>query len=218
MKHLIIETQQNELDVDIKENGPITLGGIFSQWDVLNNNKRIYKKEPLLREVDKLQGVLKVGRLLGELDHPPSPRINLDRVSHKITDLQIDESNKNVIGKLELLNTPNGKIAKAIVDSGTKLAISSRATGELKSNGDGTYTVGEDFNLLTYDLVLNPGVENAILGMTKEEASDYIVLTQEEYSMLREGKFNLQMEKEIKERLRRVREDRLIRAVKKILQ
>jgi hypothetical protein len=211
MKHLLIETQQHELKVDEAQGNSITLGGVFSQWDQLNNNKRVYQKESLLREVGKLKQLVEAGRLLGELDHPQTPRVNLDRVSHKITNLKEDEGSKTVHGTIELLSTPNGKIAKAIVDSGTKLAISSRATGELKENDDGTFTVGEDLNMITYDVVLQPGVESAILGI--QESEDYIVLTKEEFSQITNGKFSVADEKSVKERMKRIREESLIRAV-----
>ena len=217
MKHLIIESRKHELVVEAKESGSVKLGGIFSQWDTKNNNNRIYEKAPLIREVEKLRGLIEQQRLVGELDHPTSPKVNLDRVSHKIVDLKIDEDNKSVNGSIELLDTSMGKTAKAILDKGVKLAISSRATGELEEKDDGTLLVGDSLNMITYDIVLMPGVDDAILGIQETIDEDFVILTKAEYAAISSGDYDLTTVDKIKEKMKALEEQLLIYKLKHYL-
>ncbi len=217
MKHLIIESRKHELVIEGEKDSIIKLGGVFSQWDTKNNNNRVYEKSPLIREVDKLRGLIDQGRLVGELDHPASPKVNLDRVSHKIVDLSVDEGKKSVHGSIELLDTDMGRNAKAILDSGVKLAISSRATGELEEKDDGTLLVGDSLNMITYDIVLMPGVDDAILGIQESMDQDFVILTTEEYAALSSGDFDKTVEARVQERLKRMGEKLLIAGLKEAL-
>ena len=123
--------------------------GIFSSAELKNNNKRIYKKDLLEREVGKVQE--KVGKkcLWGELGHPPNPEVNPDKIAIRTT--QLEWKGNNLYGKAKILDTPMGQIAKTLVKEG-QMGISSRGLGTV---GDDGY-VNEDFHLITWDLVTDP--------------------------------------------------------------
>ena len=145
------------------------LEGVFAELDTLNRNKRIYPKDEYLKHLSYLRDDLKKGEpLLGELDHPEDRfEVKLKEASHKIVDLWYDANTNCVMGKIELLNTPNGKLAQSLVDQGIPLHISSRAAG----------TVGNDSKvsiqqIYTYDLVCKPGFAGAVLHRVNESDSD----------------------------------------------
>ncbi len=123
--------------------------GIFSSAELKNNNKRIYRRGLLEREVDKVQE--KVGKkcLWGELGHPPNPEVNPDKIAIRTT--QLEWKGNNLYGKAKILDTPMGEIAKTLVKEG-QMGISSRGLGTV---GDDGY-VNEDFHLITWDLVTDP--------------------------------------------------------------
>lgn len=141
--------------------------GIFMQADIKNRNGRIYPKHVMAKEVNRyMQEAVQRGNAFGELDHPPTPKINPDRISHLITSLKEDGS--NYIGKAKLLETPMGLIAKNIIEGGGKLAVSSRGTGSLRSVG-GAMQVQEDFTLSTAaDIVINPSAPSAYVDAIME--------------------------------------------------
>jgi hypothetical protein len=137
-----------------------------------NRNGRIYDKDEVLKHVSYLRDMIrKDGALLGELDHPNARfGIEIKEVSHKITDLWYDESKHAVMGRLELLDTPNGNIVKSLVESGYPLYVSSRAAG----------TVGPDSHvhiqqMFTYDIVATPGFPDAKLNMVSESFSPQVL-------------------------------------------
>lgn len=136
--------------------------GPFLQAEIKNRNGRIYPLEILVREVQRYtKEFVNEGRALGELGHPDTPQINLDRVSHMITELH--QSGKNFDGKAKILNTPNGQIVKALIDDGVKLGVSSRGVGSLVQTSQGN-VVGEDFYLATAaDIVADPSAPNAFV-------------------------------------------------------
>lgn len=146
--------------------------GIFMQADIKNRNGRIYPKHVMQREVNRyMQEAVARGNAFGELDHPATPKINPDRISHLITSLKEDGS--NYIGKAKILETPMGLIAKSIIEGGGKLAVSSRGTGSLKNVG-GIMMVQEDFTLSTAaDIVINPSAPSAYVDAIME-APDWI--------------------------------------------
>jgi hypothetical protein len=129
--------------------------GPFLQAEKKNRNGRIYKNETILREVERY-GLEKIekNQALGELDHPPTPTVNLDRVSHIVTDLRMEGD--NAIGKAKLIDTPTGKIAMALLDAGIQLGVSSRGVGSLE--GD---VVNDDYRLLAIDIVAEPSAPEA---------------------------------------------------------
>lgn len=137
--------------------------GIFLQGDICNRNKRVYPVETLIREVKRYnENFVAKGRALGELGHPDGPTVNLDRVSHKIVSLR--QEGNNFIGKAQLLETPMGKIAKALIDEGVCLGVSSRGVGSLRMTNEGHKVVGEDFMLATAaDIVADPSAPDAFV-------------------------------------------------------
>ena len=146
-------------------NGKKTLyiKGPFLQAECVNRNGRMYPLSIMEREVKRYneQYVTK-GRALGELGHPDGPTVNLDRVSHKITELQ--REGNNFIGKAQILSTPMGKIAESLLKEGVTLGVSSRGIGSLRENTKGYKEVGEDFMLATAaDIVADPSAPDAFV-------------------------------------------------------
>jgi len=138
--------------------------GVFLQGDIKNRNGRMYPVNTLAKEVGRYnESFVKKGRALGELGHPDGPTVNLDRVSHKITELR--QEGKNFIGKAQLLETPMGKIAKSLIAEGVTLGVSSRGVGSLKEDHTGCKVVGEDFMLATAaDIVADPSAPDAFVS------------------------------------------------------
>jgi len=146
------------------------LSGIFMQSNLANKNKRIYPTTVMEREVRRyVTDVMKHGSSIGELSHPQTPSINLDRVSHKITDLKMEGS--NVTGKALVLNTPMGQIARGLLEGGVRLGVSSRGVGTLKPIHDGLMEVGPDFKLVTVDIVSDPSAPEAWVNAVMENVS-----------------------------------------------
>lgn len=165
-KKLLTNFQPLELNAQtIKEsrelnNGKIVLKGIMQRADAVNQNGRIYPRRILEREMENYQKFINERRALGELDHPSASVINLQNVSHLITEARWDGD--SVIGSIELLDTPMGKIAQSLVESGVKLGISSRGVGSTSQQGDYDM-VEDDFMLLCYDLVSEPSTSGAFM-------------------------------------------------------
>jgi hypothetical protein len=137
--------------------------GIFLQGDICNRNGRMYPMETLSREVKRYtEAFINKGRALGELGHPDGPTVNLDRVSHKIISLTCEGNNFR--GKAQLLETPMGKIAQSLLDSGVCLGVSSRGVGSLQMTNEGHKVVGKDFMLATAaDIVADPSAPDAFV-------------------------------------------------------
>ena len=136
--------------------------GIFLQSEIANKNGRMYPFKTLQREVAKYdENFIRAGRALGELGHPEGPSINLDRVSHKIE--RLSEDGNNFIGRAKILDTPNGKIAKSLLDEGVRLGVSSRGMGSLKKES-ACNVVQDDFMLATAaDIVADPSAPDAFV-------------------------------------------------------
>lgn len=137
--------------------------GVFLQSNLKNRNGRVYPKEVLQKEVKRYndQYILK-NRAFGELGHPDSPTINLDRVSHMIKELY--EDGDNFIGKAKIMDTPYGKIVKNLLDEGASIGVSSRGMGTLRSGKDGVAEVSNDFVLATAaDIVADPSAPDAFV-------------------------------------------------------
>ena len=142
------------------------LEGLFAgPFGVENRNKRIYQVDEYLKHLQYLRDDIKNGEpLLGELDHPDDRfEVKMKEVSHRILDLWYDKASNTIQGKLELLNTPNGKLAQSLVDQGIPLHISSRAAGSV--NPDKTVSIQQ---IYTFDLVCKPGFANAVLHRVNE--------------------------------------------------
>lgn len=137
--------------------------GPFLQGDIKNRNGRIYESRILAKEVARYnENFIQRNRALGELGHPDGPTVNLDRVSHNITELYQDGS--NFIGKAKILNTPMGQIAEGLLSDGVQLGVSSRGMGSLVQR-EGVNYVGEDFHLATAaDIVADPSAPEAFVN------------------------------------------------------
>jgi len=155
----------NYLIEEDKETGKknYNIEGVFLQADIKNRNGRLYPTEILDKEVKRyMKENVKKNRAYGELGHPDSPTINLDRVSHMIKDLKLED--KNFIGKAKIMDTPYGKIVKSLIDEGASLGVSSRGMGSLKTTKDGTSEVQKDFMLATAaDIVADPSAPDAFV-------------------------------------------------------
>jgi hypothetical protein len=138
------------------------LEGIFMQAEKQNRNGRVYPRDILGKEAERYnQNYVQKNRAFGELGHPDSPTINLDRVSHMITKLYPDGN--NFIGKAKILDTPNGKIVKSLLDGGATLGVSTRGVGSLKPH-NGYQMVQPDFHLATAaDIVADPSAPDAFV-------------------------------------------------------
>ena len=136
--------------------------GIFMQADKLNRNGRIYPFNILEKEANRYnREYVEKNRAFGELGHPENPQINLDRVSHMITKLYAD--GKNFIGKAKILDTPNGKIVKSLLDGGASLGVSTRGVGSLRPH-NGYQQVQDDYKLATAaDVVADPSAPDAFV-------------------------------------------------------
>jgi hypothetical protein len=144
--------------------GRMRIVGKLQEAEIKNGNGRIYPFETLKREVEKyIKGPIKDKTSMGELDHPDSSVINLKNASHIITKIWWED--KKVMGELELLNTPSGKIAQEIVAAGIPLGVSSRGMGSVKQIGE-TVEVQDDLELLCWDLVSVPSTPGAYLIST----------------------------------------------------
>ena len=136
--------------------------GIFMQLERKNKNGRIYPLEVLEKEVDRyVSEYVEPKRAFGELGHPDGPTVNLDRASHMIQSLK--KEGKNFVGRAKILDTPNGKIVKSLIDEGARLGVSSRGMGTLKPEKK-AQVVQNDFYLATAaDIVADPSAPNAFV-------------------------------------------------------
>ena len=138
-----------------------SIEGIFMQSEKANRNGRRYPRKTLFGETNRyIEKYVKGSRALGELGHPDGPTVNLERVSHLITDLQMEGN--DVRGKAKILETPYGKIVQNLIDGGAKLGVSSRGMGSIK-NVDGINEVQKDFMLSAVDIVADPSAPDAFV-------------------------------------------------------
>lgn len=163
---LIAEYVEQDLTVitEAKEGGgkSYIIEGVFAQAEQKNRNGRVYPKAIMENAVNKyVNEQVKQKRSVGELNHPEGPTVNLDKVSHLITDLQWEGN--NVVGKASILDTPNGQIVKGLLDGGVKLGVSTRGMGSLE-NRNGTMFVKDDFILNTVDIVQDPSAPAAFVN------------------------------------------------------
>ena len=152
------------VEQSIKENSSLMVSGVIQRANAENQNGRIYPEGVLKREVQQyIDGPIKERRALGELDHPESSVINLQNVSHNITEVWWDGD--AVMGKVEVLSTPAGNILKELFRNGITVGISSRGMGSVEENlREQTVTVQDDFELLCFDFVSTPSTHGAFLS------------------------------------------------------
>jgi len=164
MKLITEHTEEVSYIIEAKDDGSknYVIEGIFAQADQKNRNGRIYPKgilEKAISKYDKEQ--VQTQRAVGELNHPAGPIINLDKVSHRITELKWNGN--DVMGKALILDTPNGQIVKGLLDGGVKLGVSTRGMGTLE-NRSGINMVKEDYVMNTVDIVQDPSAPSAFVN------------------------------------------------------
>ena len=143
--------------------GVFEVTGIMQRAGAKNQNGRIYKREILEQEVQNyIENFVKVGNAYGELDHPESAIVSLKNASHVVKELWWEGD--DLMGKVELLNTPSGNIVKEIVRGGHTIGISSRGTGSVTQTNEGTLMVQPDFELVCWDFVSNPSTQGAFMN------------------------------------------------------
>ena len=176
-RKLLIETQTlkfspKTLNENVsKENGNIVVEGILATCEVKNGNGRYYARDLWEREMEKYTDLIKERRSLGELDHPESQVINLQNVSHLITEYSWDGD--NIMGKIEILPTPSGNILKELIKNGVTVGVSSRGMGSLEQRGD-IMEVQDDFELLCWDFVSTPSIPGSFMGVLQEGKTEVI--------------------------------------------
>tara|TARA_B100000214_G_scaffold375320_1_gene361149 strand:+ start:291 stop:953 length:663 start_codon:yes stop_codon:yes gene_type:complete len=163
---LIAEYTEQDIQclVEAKEDGSksYTIEGVFAQAEQKNRNGRIYPKMIMEKAVNKYaKEQVETKRAVGELNHPEGPTVNLDKVSHLITELKVED--KNVMGKATILGTPMGEIVKGLLEGGVQLGVSTRGMGSLERRGDAMY-VKDDFMLNTIDIVQDPSAPGAFVN------------------------------------------------------
>jgi hypothetical protein len=194
-KLLILERSQANLAQNTTDDGAIVLEGVFTEFGIRNKNNRIYEEKEVLPHINELKEKVKTGKLLGELDHPKDFDISLSNVSHVIESLTYDPEKKQVIGRIRLLNTTKGKEAQSLIKDGIPLHISSRAAGSVDESGKVKIK-----KFFTYDLVADPGFENAELSRVNEsygfDNDDTLIIYEMEETKNTEDKKEITMEKQ----------------------
>ena len=176
-KNLIVdyipfEVSPQQINESLKENdGKLVVKGVLQRADAKNQNGRVYPKDILMREADKYNdGFIKQKRALGELDHPDSSVVNLQNVSHNVTEMHFEGD--NLLGTVEILTTPSGNILRELFKNGIKLGISSRGMGSVEAiqedDGKPAMKVGKDFELIAFDFVSNPSTHGAFMHPLQE--------------------------------------------------
>ena len=174
MKQLLVDTivfdikPQQLKEAAMKGDGRLIVTGVLQRANEKNQNGRVYPESILKREVQKYKGrEIKENRAYGELDHPESSVVELKNTSHIIRDIWWDGT--DVVGKVEILNTPAGRILKELVEAGCTVGISSRGMGSVRQiKEDGTVAVEGDFDLICWDFVSNPSTYGAFMRPVNE--------------------------------------------------
>ena len=154
--------------------GVFEVEGVMQRAGAQNQNGRVYEKKILMREVKKyMDEFVKNGNAFGELDHPESPVVSLKNASHIVKDLYWNGN--DLMGKVELLNTPAGNIVKEIIKAGHTIGISSRGTGSVQQTNEGYLEVQPDFELVCWDFVSNPSTHGAFMNPVRLNESKQII-------------------------------------------
>ena len=177
MRNLLVdyipfELSAEQINESLKENnGKLVVKGVLQRANAKNQNGRVYPMEILQREAKNYdEGFIKQKRALGELDHPDSSVVNLQNVSHNITEMHWEGD--NLLGTCEILTTPSGNILRELFKNGIKLGISSRGMGSVEAieeaDGKPAMKVGKDFELIAFDFVSNPSTHGAFMHPLQE--------------------------------------------------
>lgn len=175
--YTVFEVSPQQINESLTQNnGRLIVTGVLQRADAQNQNGRVYPMEILQREAKKYsQTFIAERRALGELDHPDSSVVNLNNVSHNI--LEMNWRGNDLVGTVEILNTPSGNILKALFQSGIRLGISSRGMGSVKEvmrEGNATLVVQDDFDLIAFDFVSNPSTHGAFLSPVNESVNKVV--------------------------------------------
>ena len=154
--------------------GGMILSGIMQMTETQNGNGRIYQHNTMVREVKNYQKLVKENRALGELDHPDDSVINLKNASHMVTQIWMED--KNVMGKIKVLDTPSGKILKELVNGGVTVGVSSRGMGSVRED-KGKTIVEDDFQLICFDMVSEPSTPGAFMMREAKDLNESAVFT-----------------------------------------
>jgi hypothetical protein len=177
MKNLLVdyipfELSAEQINESLKENnGKLVVKGVLQRANAKNQNGRVYPMEILQREAKNYsENFIVQKRALGELDHPDSSVVNLQNVSHNITEMHFE--GENLLGTVEILTTPSGNILRELFKNGIKLGISSRGMGSVETvqeaDGQQAVKVGDDFELIAFDFVSNPSTHGAFMYPLQE--------------------------------------------------
>ena len=186
MKQLLVDylpfqITPQQINESLSQNGGrLVVKGVLQRADAKNQNGRRYPKHILTREAQKYNELIKQRRALGEIDHPDSGVINLNNVSHNITDMHWDGN--DLVGTVEILTTPAGNILRELFKAGITLGISSRGMGSVRELGEGAVEVQEDFDLICFDFVSNPSTQGAFLRPVNESVNPGLVTKASKYT------------------------------------
>jgi hypothetical protein len=176
---------------EMRRGNDLYLSGIMMQADLVNGNGRKYPLAEISKAVEIAGKRITEGHyILGELNHPDVLSINLANVSHAITEVRMDGA--NAIGKMKLLNTPSGNIAKGLIEGGVRLGVSSRGTGNVNESGSVS-----DFSFVTVDIVYQPSAPDAYPNVVQEAMGNKKVLSLAE-ALVEDPKAQAYLRKEIK--------------------
>ncbi len=151
--------------------GGMILTGKLQEGGVVNGNRRMYPPEVIIREVKNYQKLVEENRALGELDHPENNMISLERVSHRVTAIWMEGN--TAMGKVQVLNTPSGKILQELVMGGCTMGISSRGMGSVRED-KGMTIVEDDFQLICFDFVSEPSTPGAFMMRESKELQNKV--------------------------------------------
>ena len=155
-------------------NGGMILSGIMQMTETKHGNGREYQHATMVREVRNYQKLVKENRALGELDHPDDSVINLKNASHMVTAIWMED--KNVMGKIKVLDTPSGKILQELVNGGVTVGVSSRGMGSVREEM-GRTIVEDDFQLICFDMVSEPSTPGAFMMKEAKDLSQSNIIT-----------------------------------------
>jgi hypothetical protein len=158
-----------------QEGGKLVLKGPMQRCEAPNQNKRIYPRRVLQREFENHMKAVRESRAMGELDHPETSTVSLEKVSHVVREMWWDGD--TWMGKIEVLSTPCGKILESLIDSGVTLGISSRGVGSTSTNEGGLDLVQDDFTLVCFDMVAEPSTHGAYMFAESIDKNRGSVLT-----------------------------------------